>query len=171
MKIDSISVKKTNEIFNRLCSALKLSTEDRVQWMSDAGYPVTKSKVTNWGGRGKNYTEMPSEALSVFLEKVKINANSALIRVIAAFIKDVGLENINDDQLNALSELVKINNREYGYTPKNLRHECLMAGSRAKFAKKHNIPDLTLDKWCRQLDDPNHRDMPAIKWLEIISSK
>lgn len=165
------TLKKTNRIFSALCAALGLGTEEKIQWMADAGYPVSKSKIVNWGSRGKNYVNMPDEALDAFLVIVQARSTSPTLILLACGIANasgydgVGLE------IDALSELVTLMQREYGYTPANLRHECTKAGGRAEFAALHGIPEATLDKWCRQVDDEaNHHDMPLKKWLDVTNT-
>ncbi|WP_020395380.1 DUF1456 family protein [Thiolinea disciformis] len=164
------NVQKTNEIFNRLCAAMQLSTDERVSFMTEAGYSVSKSKVVAWGSRGKNYAEMPEEALTLFLKRVQTHSKSPLIIFLAQKIVDAGEYERLGVEMEALSELVMLTNREYGYTPANLRHECKLAGGREVFAKLHNIPPATLNKWCHDGIDPsNWRDMPAAKWAEIFN--
>lgn len=170
MTIEIQVLKKTNEVFNRLCSAMKLNTDDRVQLMIDAGYPVSKSKVVNWGSRGKNYADMPGEALTLFLERVQAISKSPMITYLAQQIAEAGEYERLGIELDALSELATLKNREYGYTPNNLRYECTKEGGREKFAELHHVSPTTLDNWCRQVDDPNHRDMPTKKWQEIFKN-
>ena len=162
------SVKKSNRIFNIFCTALNLSTEQRLEWLAAAGHPFTKSKIKNWGGRGKNYQNMPSEILADFLDYVEIKAYSPLARVLAGYLNDRDDYERLTDEMEALEELAQLLRREYGYTPNNLRHECTQVGGRPAFAAQHGLSESTLDNWCRQLDDQNHRDMPAEKWQEII---
>lgn len=160
---------KTNYVFNKICTALNLSAEQRSEWLAAAGHPIAKSKLTAWGSRGKNYQELPTAVLVDFLELAEIKATSPLVRVIAGYLSDRDdYERLTVDDMSALDELAKLLRREYGYTPQNLRLECTEAGGRPAFAEKHGLSESTLDNWCRQLDDPNHRDMPATKWQEII---
>ena len=166
--MQQLEMRKTNQIFKKICTALNLSTEQRLEWLAAAGHPVAKSKIVNWGSRGKNYQELPDEVLDVFLDYVEIKSASPLISVLAGYLSDRDYELITNDDMTALEELAMLMRREYGYTPANLRNECTKAGGRPAFAAKHGLSEATLDNWCRQLDDPNHRDMPLAKWQEII---
>lgn len=167
--MQQLDVRKTNQIFNKICTALNLSTEQRLDWLAAAGHPVAKSKLTAWGSRGKNYQELPANILTDFLDYVEIKASSPIACVLAGYLSDRDdYERLTLAEMAALDELAKLLRQEYGYTPNNLRHECTQAGGRPAFAAQHGLSESTLDNWCRQLDDPNHRDMPAAKWQEII---
>lgn len=165
------SVKKTNQLFNKFCTALNLSTEQRVEWLAAAGHSVPKSRVTNWGSRGKNYQEMQPDVLDDFLELVEVRAKSPLIEFFAEYLQGREYERLRAVDIAALEELVALMRREYSYSPANLRHECSKVGGRAEFAELHGIPPTTLDKWCRDLEDSNHHDMPLKKWQEIIKKE
>lgn len=165
-------VKKTNQIFSRFYAALRLDSDSAIELLKKVGVDVSRSKLTAWRSSGKNYAELPAETLALFLEHIEIHAKSPLIRVIAALMQEGEFERTDDDKLSALNELVEISSREYGYTPANLRHECKLAGGREVFAKQHDIPVTTLNKWCHDGSDPeNWRDMPVTKWQEIFNKK
>ncbi len=172
MTIQALQLKKTNQIFTSLSAAMKMGATERKNFMDAAGYPISKSKAVNWCSRGKNYVNMPDDALAAFLKHAQTESTSAIIRWVCNTLLNADRYNqLTDDQILAITELTNLFNQEYGYTPQNLRYECTAAGGRSKFAAQYNISESTLDNWCRQLDDPNHRDMPAIKWLEVISQK
>ncbi len=162
------AMQKTNRVFNLICTALGLSTEQRLEWLLAAGHAVTKGKLTAWGSRGKNYQELPASTLDDFLAVVEARGKSPLIEFFAEYLQGREYERLRAVDIAALEELVALMRREYSYSPANLRHECSKVGGRAEFAELHSIPPTTLDKWCRDLDDANHHDMPVKKWQEII---
>ena len=172
MTIELPAVHKTNLIFNRITAALGLSQEQKIEWLNRSGHAVSKSKIVNWGSRGKNYVNMPDNILTDFLELVSVQAKSPTLRVLAKMLAVTGdYERISTDELDAVSEMVALLNREYGYTPNNLRHECGRVGGREKFAELHSIAITTVHNWCTPVDDEaNHRDMPAKKWAEVVKT-
>lgn len=163
-----MSSNKSNRVFNLICTALNLSTEQRLEWLQAAGHAVTKGKLTAWGSRGKKCQELPTEILDDFLAVVEDRAKSPLIEFFAEQLYGRDYERLRAVDIAALEELVALMRREYSYSPANLRHECSKVGGRAAFAGLHGIPPTTLDKWCRELSDANHNDMPLKKWQEII---
>lgn len=59
---------------------------------------------------------------------------------------------------------------ESGYTPTNLRF--LLEAKKLSRQNVANILDVsvrTVDKWCLQLNSKDHRDMPLVKWCELLA--
>lgn len=60
---------------------------------------------------------------------------------------------------------------DIGYTPDNLKFFLSFRRiSRRKAANILGVSVRTVDKWCLPLNSKDHRDMPLIKWQELIKN-
>ena len=71
----------TNAIFNKLCIALALRSDQRLALLRAAGLDVSKSKAHSWsvGPGNRNWEPMPDEALDAVLRHIERTRPDALL--------------------------------------------------------------------------------------------
>ena len=160
---------ETNRIFNQISAALGLTSEEKKEWVKNAGIEASKSKINGWSSYGKNHIKMPVEVLRQYLSYISTTSDTInpLVRMVATLLYQD--ENYSSVETEGLSILITLIHQEHGYTPNNIKSLIKKTKlTRQKFAQAYGIEKRALESYCLPCSSNQHRTMSCSDWEQLV---